>query len=124
MVCASGSTSYKKRWMGLCERKKKRPAIIEDNAASEAAARAWDIADQKAKSDFILSISPSELKQIKGCQTAFDVWEKLQSIYAKKAALLRRLTSHRLSSNNDICDHIDKFIEIIDKLAGMDINIH
>jgi len=108
---------------------RKRPETIDGDATSEIEARRWDIADQKAKSDLILTICPSELKQIKGCQTAHDVWEKLRSIYAskgpaKRAALLRRLTSHRIASNDDIREHIDKFIEIIDKLAMMDITIH
>jgi len=44
---------------------------------------------------------------------------------AKRTALLRRLTCHRIS-NNDIREYIDKFIElyIVDKLDGMNINIY
>lgn len=106
---------------------KKRPEIIEGDSASEVAGRAWDIVDRKAKSDLILSIGPSELKQIKGYQTAYDVWKKLESVYAskgpaKKVALLKRLTAHRISNNDNIREYIDKFIEIIDKLAAMDIS--
>ena len=50
-----------------------------DEAA--AAVRQWKINDHKAKSDIILSINPSELKQIKGCETSRDVWLKLENIY-------------------------------------------
>ena len=37
----------------------------------------WMEADQKAQADNILSISPSELKQVKNCSTAMDLWQKL-----------------------------------------------
>lgn len=47
-----------------------RPNLIVGDAASEAALKNWVVADNKAKSDIILSISPSELKQVKGCNTA------------------------------------------------------
>lgn len=57
----------------------KRP-ILEDNNANENAVRTWDKNDNKAKSDIILSISPSELKQVKGCVTSREVWLKLESI--------------------------------------------
>ena len=54
-----------------------RPMIIDNDATTAAAAEAWDEKDQKAKSDLILCTSPSELKQIKGCETAREVWEKV-----------------------------------------------
>jgi len=67
----------------------------------------WEIADKKAKSDIILSIKPSELKQVKACNTSREVWLKLQSIYqssgpARKATLLKRLTLHRMDENGDV----------------------
>lgn len=51
-----------------------KPELIAGNAASAAEVKRWETADQKAKSDIILSISPSELKQVKGCNTAREVW--------------------------------------------------
>ncbi|CAK9801103.1 Retrovirus-related Pol polyprotein from transposon TNT 1-94 [Anthophora plagiata] len=109
--------------------KKRRPRVDAADTQTEAAANEWDINDRKAKSDLILSISPSELKQVKACETANEVWEKLRSIYAsrgpaKRAALLRKLTSHRMSSGEDVREHINKFIEVVDKLAEMNIDIH
>lgn len=55
---------------------------------------AWIIADRKARSDLILSIHPSELSQIRGCETSRAIW--LESIYAskgptRKATLLKQL---------------------------------
>lgn len=46
---------------------------ITGDVALDTAVRNWIIADNKAKSDIILSISPSELKQIKGRNTLRDV---------------------------------------------------
>ena len=63
---------------------------------AEAECKAWINNDGKAKSDIILSINPSELKQIKGCATSREMWLKLKSIYqskapARKASLLKQL---------------------------------
>lgn len=45
---------------------KVKPSIAERAQA----VRVWEIGDQKARSDLILSISPSELKQVRNCETA------------------------------------------------------
>lgn len=51
-----------------------RPAAIENNEASRAAAAvAWDTADSKAHSELILAISPRELIQVKNCATSNSV---------------------------------------------------
>ena len=70
-------------------------------AAPEAAAKAWDESDLKAQSDLVLSISPSEIRHIKGCNTSREIWLKLERIYqskgpARKATLLKRLILHRM----------------------------
>ena len=49
-----------------------------------------------AQSDLVLSISPSEIRHIKGCNTSREIWLKLERIYqskrpARKATLLNRL---------------------------------
>ena len=51
---------------------KVRPTATTGNEAPEAAAKAWEMADRKARSDLVLAINSSELKQIKGCGTAND----------------------------------------------------
>ena len=58
-----------------------RPTHVTGEAVATNAMTQWNINDSKAKSDIILSICPSELKQIKGCETSRDVWLKLESIY-------------------------------------------
>jgi len=68
---------------GYVSGEKPRPVMTTDTA-TRTAHDAWIVEDRKAKSDLILSIHPSELKQIKGCDTSKDVWDKLESIYASK----------------------------------------
>lgn len=73
-----------------------KPELIAGDAASQAAMNTWNKNDRKAKSDIILSISRSELKQIKNCTTSKETWDKLHSIYeskgpARKATLLKQL---------------------------------
>jgi len=68
-------------------------------AGNEAQIATWQYNDEKTRADLILAISPSELKQVRGCQKSRELWLKLESIYAsrepaKKATLLKRLTLH------------------------------
>lgn len=63
------------------------PLVTGDSAtvnAAETARAAFRRNDKKARSDLILSIHPSELQQVRGCETARQVWLKLESIYASK----------------------------------------
>lgn len=101
----------------------------EARAKSEEAYKTWKKADSKAKADLILSINPSELKQIRGCDTSCDVWTKLESIYAskgpaRKATLLKRLTQHKMQDGDDIKVHITGFFDAVDKLEAMEVNIN
>jgi hypothetical protein len=48
---------------------------------SQTEVAAWIKEDNKARSEIILSICPSEMKQVKGCTKAREVWVKLENIY-------------------------------------------
>lgn len=54
--------------------------LVAGDPAAASAVKQWKVNDDKAKSDIILSINPSELKQIKGCETSRAVWLKLENI--------------------------------------------
>lgn len=89
----------------------------------------WEIDDAKAKADIILSISPSEVRHVKGCSTSRDVWLRLESIYAsrgpaKKATLLKKLITYKINEDGNILDEMSTFFGIVDKLESMDIPIH
>lgn len=106
-----------------------RPAVTKE-ATTSIASNNWIRGDSKAKSDIILSISPSELKLIiKGCETSREVWLRLESIYqskgpARKATLLKQLTLLRMEDGADVREHVNKFFDTVDKLEEMDIEIN
>ena len=91
-----------------------KPGLGEDYANLRAV-ETWIRNDNKAKSDIILSISPSELKHVKGCSTSREVWLKLERICqskgpVRKATLLKQRFSQQrfdvssLSQFNDCHD--------------------
>lgn len=106
-----------------------KPEIREDHVTSINAHNRWIIQDRKAKSDLILSISPSELKQLKNCETAHETWIKLENIYAskgpaRKATLLKQLTLQKMQEEDDVRNHINKFFDAVDKLGEMNVDIN
>lgn len=81
-----------------------------EDPATRAAITAWENEDRKVKSDLILAINPTELKQVRGCKTSKDVWDKLRSICdskgpARKATLLKRLIQTKMSEGGDVKGH-------------------
>lgn len=98
-------------------------------SAEEPLRTEWEAEDMNAKSDLILIISPSELNQVKNCNSSKDVWDTLERIYssscpARKATLLKRLVLSKLKENGDVRDHLNTYMDTIDKLneLGIDIN--
>ncbi|KAH0819264.1 hypothetical protein GEV33_003527 [Tenebrio molitor] len=55
----------------------------EARAVTEEEHKKWITADRKAKSDLILAMNASELRQIRSCETSREIWMKLESIYVK-----------------------------------------
>jgi hypothetical protein len=88
----------------------------------------WESNDAKARSDLILTICPSELKQIKNCPTSKDIWNKLHSVYqsqgpARKAMLLKTLILLKMKNGEDMRDHIRNFFDVVVKLEEMELCI-
>jgi len=52
--------------------------VIFGDTATMTAAQEWASKDEKAKSDIILSIGPTQLKLIKNCETSRELWLKLE----------------------------------------------
>lgn len=105
-----------------------KPEATVGDAASESATKAWEQNDAKARSDIILSISSPELKQVKGCVTSREVWKKLQDTYqskgpARKAALLRQLTTLKMQGNTDVRTHLNLFFDTVDKINEIGVEI-
>lgn len=105
-----------------------KPEVIAGNAVLENAARTWEQNDAKARSDIVLSISSTELKQIKRCITSREVWLNLNDTYqskglAWKAALLRQLTTLKMLDNGDVRAYLNQFFDIVDKINEIGVEI-
>ena len=50
-----------------------KPALIANDQTSISAYNRWTKADSKAKSDIILTMSPDQLKHLRGCDTSKQV---------------------------------------------------
>jgi hypothetical protein len=111
---------------------KSRPQITgegEARAITEEEQKKWIAADRKAKSDLILAMNASELRQIRSCETSREIWMKLESIYeskgpARKATLLKQLIQHKMREDDDVREHVARFMDTVDKLQGMNIEIN
>lgn len=106
-----------------------KPEIREGDPISSTAHERWATQDRKAKSDLILSISPSELKQLKNCETSHETWIKLENIYAskgpaRKATLLKQLALQKMQEEDDVRSHMNKFFDAVDKLGEMNVDIN
>lgn len=78
--------------------------------------------------DIVLSISASEVKQIKGCTTSHEAWLKLEAVYqskgpARKAILLRQLTTLKMDNDNNVHKYFRHFFDIVDKINKIGIEI-
>lgn len=101
-------------------------AVKESHAAESL--QEWKDEDEKAKANLYLAVGDAELKQIRNCTTAREIWLKLESIFeskgpAKKASLWKRLMSHRLGEGGDVPRHVDKFFDIVDKLSELTVQV-
>ena len=100
-----------------------------ENNANQKAVESWIKNDNKVKSDIILSISPSELKQVKGCLASRKVWLKLEGIYhpkgpTRKAKLFNQLTLQRMKDGGDVREHVSKCFDAVEKLNEMEFTIN
>jgi hypothetical protein len=111
---------------------KPKPQITGEGEArvvTEEDQKKWIAADRKAKSDLILAMNASELRQIRSCETSREIWMKLESIYeskgpARKATLLKQLIQHKMREDDDVREHVAKFMDTVDKLQGTNIEIN
>jgi len=109
--------------------KKTKPAPDATNANRAKEIEDWEASDLKAKSEIILCIGPSELKEIKSCTTSKDVWDKLEGIYrskgpARKATYLKQLTLQKMIEGDDVRKHLKDFFDAKDKLNDMGVVIN
>ena len=116
-------------WKYVCD-ESTAPRLPENpTAAEQRAYDTWITNDLKARSDILLSISPSELKHTHSCDISRELWLKIDSVYAPKGparmvTLLKQLLKQKMQDGSDIREHLAQFFKAVDKLAIMDIEIN
>ncbi|GAB2295643.1 hypothetical protein Dimus_038371 [Dionaea muscipula] len=73
----------------------------------------------------ILNLSDSVLRKVDDCNTAIELWDKLESLYAKQSApnlayLKGTLFSWKMDMSKSLEDNIDEFIKLTLILKGTD----
>lgn len=94
----------------------------------EIAAVAWKRQDQKAAADIMLAMSPSELGLIAECESAREIWLRLESTYqskgpARKATLLKRVALSRMRESDKVRYHLNDFFDAVAKLKEIGVAI-
>ncbi|KFD64371.1 hypothetical protein M514_23395 [Trichuris suis] len=88
----------------------------------EAPTTAWQKQNNKAMALITLSIEDSQLLHIANCDTAFEMWEKLQKQFARSSFgsqlyLRRKLYGIRFTSVS-MQNHINSVLEVVELLKG------
>lgn len=78
-------------WMYVTEERRKPAPGAENEVAT------WENEDRSAKSDVILSINLTKLKQIKMCNTSNEVWVKLRNIYQSQGLSQKVFTTENIN---------------------------
>lgn len=83
--------------------------------------------DSRAKSDLVLLISSSELKQIKAIHPGKSGNSKASThlkSQQKKPYCSSKLMLQKINDGEDVREHLRKFFDVINKLNGIDIEIN
>ena len=104
------------------------PTVMAGDETSAINLSKWKANDEKAMADIFLSMGSAELKTVSKCTTSKEVWEKLQSIHAsngpvRKIELLTDITSFKIDEDADFRERLDKFLNAVEQLEGMKIEI-
>lgn len=70
----------------------------------------------------------SQIKFIKNCASSKEAWDKLAAVYkprgpARKITLFRKLLRLSLSENSCVQNYINDFVDIVEKLKEIDMDI-
>lgn len=76
-----------------------------------------------------ISMSESQLKYIRNCETSSEVWKRLETIYpsqgpTRKATLLEQLLVQKMSEDDDVHDYLSRFMNTVDNLLQTSIEIN
>ncbi|XP_043062722.1 uncharacterized protein LOC122319461 [Drosophila yakuba] len=76
-----------------------------------------------------LTVKRSQLAYIKNCSTAVEAWNKLREVHqpsgpVRKVQLYKKMLNKRMEQSQSMSTHISDFVEILDGLAGVGIELN
>lgn len=85
-----------------------------------------DEKEQKALAFIILSVEKELLVHIRNAESANDAWKILDKIFngatpSRKVSLYKKLIQLKCDENDEIAEHITKFVSIVDQLLSLGI---
>ncbi|KAH8339647.1 hypothetical protein KR067_006441, partial [Drosophila pandora] len=85
--------------------------------------------DSKALATITLSVKSSQLTYIKNCLTAVEAWTKLKEVHqpsgpVRKVQLYKKLLNKRMEQGQSMTTYISEFVEILDGLTGVGIELN
>lgn len=99
------------------------------NVANNLKATEEDTKNDQALAYITLSVTPGQLRHIKGETTPNGACVKLQSIHQKRGvchewSLYKRLTDAKCDDKGDLHGHIETFFKTVDELSEIGVNIN
>lgn len=88
----------------------------------------WENRDEKALAIILLSVKGSQLNYIKKCKYSAEAWDKLAEVYkprgpVQKVMLYKKLMNLKMAENEDMAEYLNKFQNIMEKLADVGIEL-
>ncbi|KAH8247930.1 hypothetical protein KR032_004013, partial [Drosophila birchii] len=85
--------------------------------------------DSKALATITLSVKTSQLAFIKNCSTAVEAWRKLKDVHqpsrpVREVQLYKKLLNIRMEQGQSMTTYISEFVEILDGLTGVGIELN
>ena len=102
---------------------KKKPALIESDAASVAAVKAWETKDRKALRIIGFTVIDELQGTVREAQTSKEAWDELEQLHAptdrqRRYALNEQLRLCKMSPGGSLIDHERNFSGIIEALRN------
>lgn len=88
----------------------------------------WVGKDERALALITLCIQPKHFRIIKTCGTAYQAWKELEKAHVKTGpaslvSVFKKLVTLRIQPGQQMQEHLDMFMELIDQLVNMEMKL-
>jgi hypothetical protein len=98
--------------------------VHKEGTAAEIVKEEWIKSNAEARAVIVLCVDDSQLNIVRNAQSAFETWKKLKEHHEKntltsRVHLMRRICSLSLNEGGNLQIHIDKMLELFQKLKDL-----